>query len=262
MSNLNPTITPRIEPKATKEIILSHSPSATYSSTDSTDLVWEMLGKVSKDRALNDLKRLTGEEPICIENECYIIHNRYTGSEGLSWAKNYVYQELVGLGYEVNFQDWSSSGYTDQNIIARKSGALYPEEEIYFVAHLDGEKKLWLNRFPAADDNASGVVDILELARVLKDYSLSRTVMLLISTGEEQDALGVQSFLDQLSSSELRSIQYVVNTDMIGYDANQDHVMELWHGDHPPSIDLVHTISETIQTYQLDLSPRFIVGCG
>ena len=241
------------------------SPAATFPPAESTvlvDPVWEMLSKVNLDRALTDLKLLTGEEPICIDNECYTIENRKTGSEGLRWAKKYAYQELAGLGYDVVLQDWSTSEYSDQNIIARKAGTVLPEHEIYFVAHLDGVDTALLERYPAADDNAGGVADILEVARILKDYPFSRTIVLLISTGEEQGTLGVQSYLGQLSPSQLSAIQYVVNIDMIGYDANQDHVMELWHGDHPPSIDFVHTISETIQAYELDLVPRFVVGCG
>jgi hypothetical protein len=221
------------------------------------DLVLEMLGKVDINRAKTDIRKLTGEESICNDTDCYTIYNRLTGSEGLSWAKKFVFQKLVQLGYSVELQDWSRSDYTDQNIVARKIGTVYPEEEIYFVAHLDG-----VAGSPAADDNASGVVDLLELARVLSGYSFSRTIVLLISTGEEQGTLGVQSYLSQLSASELGSIQYVVNIDMVGYDANQDGVMELWHGDHSPSLDLVHWMSDILQTYQLDISPQLVVGCG
>ena len=235
------------------------SPTATFLPTVSTvliDPVWEMLSKVDLDRALTDLELLTGEEPICIDSECYTIRNRTNGSEGLSWAKKYVYSELVGQGYVVELHNWSNSGYSDQNIITRKLGTLHPDEEIYFVAHLDGVYS------PAADDNASGVVDILEMARILKDYSFSRTVLLFISTGEELGTLGVQSYLNQLSPSELSAIQYVVNLDMIGYDTNQDHKMELWYGDHTPSLDLVKRMSDIINAYQLDLDPRIVVGCG
>ena len=83
-------------------------------------------------------------------------------------------------------------------------------------------------RFPAADDNASGVVDLLELARVISDYSLSRTVVLFFDTGEEQDGRAASSYLNQLSPQELNAIRDVITIDMVGYDANRDGVMELW----------------------------------
>lgn len=224
--------------------------------TLSEELVQEMLGQVDIDRALRDLKRLTGEAPICIEDRCRTITDRETESEGLRWAKRYVYNELVNLGYSVELRDWSRDGWTDQNIIAIKLGNLQPEEVIYFVAHMDG-----VQSSPAADDNASGVVDLLEVAKVLSDYALSRTVVLLFTTGEEHGSLGSRTYVDQLSPEEIRKIKYVVNIDMIGYDANSDGVMQLWPGDHAPSLAFTQVISETIQTYQLDLAPRIITDC-
>jgi len=227
-----------------------------------TQVVWEMLGQVNQDRALNDLRQLTGEEPICASSGCYTITNRLTGSEGLHWAMDYISQDLVSLGYAVEFQNWSRSGRSDRNLIARKQGVYSPTEEVYFVAHVDGVKTGVEERFPAADDDGSGVVDNLELARILSSHAFSRTVVLLFTTGEEQGQLGARSYIDQLSPQELGSIQYVVDVDMVGYDANHDGVMELWHANHSPSLALTQMISETIRAYQLNLAPRFVVGCG
>src|SRR5690349_14490459 len=134
------------------------------------DTVRELLRQVNNDRALTDLQRLTGEEPICTDNGCFTIKDRATGSEGLQWAKDYVYQELISLEYSVEFQDWSYSGYADQNLIVRKLGKVFPGEELYFVAHLDGVDPKGAVGAPAADDNASGVVDLMELARALRNH--------------------------------------------------------------------------------------------
>jgi acetylornithine deacetylase/succinyl-diaminopimelate desuccinylase-like protein len=221
-----------------------------------SNIIRELLEEINRDRALTDLRKLTGEEPICIHSDCYTITNRLTGSNGLYWAKKYIYEELNNLGYIVEVQDWSLSGYTDQNLVATKPGVTFPNEVIYLVAHLDGVYS------PAADDNGSGAVDILELARILSPQLFSRTIVLLFSTGEEQGTLGVKSHLSQLSPEELDSIQYVVNIDMIGYDANADTVMELWHGDHAPSFALTQMMNETILAYQLNLEPHLVVGCG
>lgn len=223
-------------------------------------IVWEMLGKVNKDRAMNDLRKLTGDEEICIDAKCYTIANRQTGSEGLHWAKQYIYEELVHLGYSVRIQDWSSSGYADQNIIAEKAGKLFPFEKIFFVAHIDGVQAS--GKASAADDNASGVVDLLELARVLSNYSFQRSLVLFFSTGEEQGKYGVKSYLDRLSTDDLSSIQYAVDVDMVGYDANQDRKMELWYGGDPDSLGLTQIMSETIHTYKINLMPEYIIGCG
>lgn len=227
-----------------------------------TEIIWEMLAEVDPDRAIDDVRRLSGEEPIYADGGYYTITNRFTGSEGLHWATDYFSKELVSLGYSVTPQEWSRSGYTDRNLIAKKTGVLSPTEEIYFVAHVDGARRNTSERFPAADDNGSGCVDNLELARILSSHSFSRTVVLLFTTGEEQGRLGALSFLDQLSPAELNSIKYAVNVDMVGYDGNRDGVMELWHGGHAPSMALTEMMSDTIRAYELALTPKFVVGCG
>lgn len=225
-----------------------------------TQPVWEMLGQVDGDRALSDLRRLTGEEPTCVSTGCYTITHRLTGSEGLDWAMDYLYENLITLDYTVEFRDWSRSGYADRNLIVRKMGVLTPTEEIYLVAHVDGAKGSE-ERYPAADDNASSVVNGLELARVFSNYSFGRTIVLFFSTGEEQGMLGATDYLDGLSPSDLNAIKYVINRDVTGYDANGDGVMELGHGDHPPSVALAQVMSATIDAYQLDLDPHVIASC-
>jgi hypothetical protein len=224
------------------------------------DSVWDMLEQVDQDRALSDLRQFTGEEPICINSGCYTVTNRRTGSQGLDWAQDYLYENLVKMGYEVELNDWSSSGLADQNLIARKEGLLNPAEEVYFVAHLDGARTYEAD-FPAADDNASSVVNSLELARIMSNYEFERTLVLFFSSGEEQGTLGVKAYLNQLSPEGLGAIEYVVNRDMTGYDGDDDRVMELFHGNHPPSMALTQMMSEIIKAYHLDLVPMVVAGC-
>jgi hypothetical protein len=191
--------------------------------------VWQMISKINSNRAFIDLQRLTGEAQICLSNGCYTIINRLTGSLGLDWAQSYLINELKNSGYTVEINNWTSSKYTDQNIIARKTGKIFPEEEVYFVSHIDGIAK-GTAVTPAADDNASSVVNGLELARIFSNYEFERTMVLFFSSGEEQGYLGVEAYLEQLTDEELNKIKYVVNRDMTGYDGNGDKVMELFHG--------------------------------
>ncbi len=222
----------------------------------------ETPGQVDSARVLADLRQLTGEVPICSESGCHTIVNRKTGSQELAWAKDYIRKELTGLGYLVELFGWSGAGYTDQNLIVRKRGTSLPNEEVYFVAHLDGVKYVGESRFPAADDDASGVVDLLELARILATHSFRRTVVLFFSTGEEEGRLGVSSYLNHLTPVELSSIKYVLNIDMVGYDSNRDWAMELWDGGHLPSHTLAQLISDTLRDQQSKLVPTLKVGCG
>ena len=219
--------------------------------------VAEMLAQLNQESARRDLQRLTGAAPICIASNCTTIKHRRTGSEGLVWAKDYISSELLGLGYSVEIQDWSTSGFADQNILALKAGTVQPEEWVYFIAHMDSKLLT-----PGTDDNASGVAGLLALARVIQNYSFERSVGLLFTSGEEQGAFGVWNYINQLTPQELNDIIYAINVDMIGFDANQDGVMELWHANHPPSMALAQIMHATIKAYQLELKPGFVVGCG
>jgi hypothetical protein len=220
-----------------------------------SNVVWAMIGQVDQQTALTDLGRLTGADQICLGNDCYTITNRLTGSPGLQWAKDYVSTQLTGMGYDVQVQDWSYGGYNDQNLVIRKPGKLTPENEIYFVAHLDG-----VSSGPGADDNASGVVSLLQLARAIKNRSFNNTLVLLFSTGEEQGALGVHYYVDQLTQQQLEVISYMLDVDMLGYDSNDDGTMELWNGDQP--LDFVKLLGEIINAYQLGLNTQVVSDCG
>jgi len=219
------------------------------------NVVWAMIGQVDQPKALSDLRKLSGAEPVCLPQGCYTITNRFTGSEGLQWAKDYVLAQLASMGYSVEVQNWSRGSYADQNLIIRKPGILHPENEIYFVAHLDGEAGA-----PAADDNGSGVVDLLQLAKIIKNRPFHNTLVLLFSTGEEQGALGVHYYVDQLTQEQLDAISYVVDVDMVGYDSNNDGLMELWNGDQP--LDFVGLLDGIIQAYQLNLTAQVESDCS
>ena len=221
-----------------------------------------MLGQVERERALSDLRRLTGEETLCVGSSCRLVVDRLTGGADLWWATEYISSTLASSGYSVSSQNWSSSGHSDRNIIAEKRGNRAPGEKIYVIAHADGVRRTTGERYPAADDDASGVTAILEAARVLSTGEYSRTLVLLFTTGEEQGALGARSHLNGLSPQELRSIKYAIDVDMVGYDGNGDTVMELWHGGDPPSMALAQVMADTIRAYEIGLTPHLVVGCG
>ncbi len=218
-------------------------------------IVQEMIDQVSQERVLADLRRFTGEEPICTTlNGCNTLTDRYTGSTELQWAKDYIQETLLGLHYSVEVLDWNRDGYTDQNILAHKQGILYPNEQIYFIAHLDG----YPHDNPAADDDGSGAVALLELARILANRSLSRSVTLFFSTGEEQGSKGSHQFVADYPDR-LGSIKYLVSVEMLGYDSNSDGRMELWSGDTNTEFQLL--LANIVDAYPLNLIPQVITGC-
>lgn len=218
------------------------------------DPIQEMIDEVNLERVLSDLRVLAGEEPLCTSHGCNTITGRETGTEELQWVKDYVSETLINLHYSVEVLDWNSEGYSDQNILAHKQGRLYPEEEIYFIAHMDG----YLVNNPAADDDGSGVVSLLELARTLSSRQISRSITLFFSTGEEHGALGASEFVENYPDR-INNINYLVSVEMLGFDSNNDGVMELWNGSDP--LDFTQLLSNVIFDYGINLSPELVSGC-
>ncbi|HZO91756.1 MAG TPA: M28 family peptidase [Chthonomonadaceae bacterium] len=67
------------------------------------------------------------------------------------------------------------------NLYAQKVGRRYPEEIILLLAHKDSQS--WVDS-PGAYDNGVGTVAVLELARVLAEYSSERTIRFLFCNEE------------------------------------------------------------------------------
>jgi hypothetical protein len=79
------------------------------------------------------------------------------------------------------------------NVIATLRGSTSPERSIVVSAHIDSRITDVMNpdgEQPGADDDASGVAVVLELARVLARHEPEATLVFSIVTGEEQGLLG------------------------------------------------------------------------
>ncbi len=224
--------------------------------------VLALLAAVDFDRCQRDLRRLTGMERLCAGSRCGTIGNRLTGGPGLELALDYFLEELGRLGYEPQIEAWQGRQVADRNVLVRKTGVVSPTEEVFVVAHVDGVGSCPGPVCPAADDNGSGAVATLELARVFAGTSFARSVVLLFTTGEEQGMVGAQAFIARRSREELRAIHGLINVDMLGYDGNGDNVVELYYGEHPPSVELAQRIRQAIETYVPALRPRPDPGCG
>lgn len=97
----------------------------------------------------------------------------------LSDAARYIEQVLTSFGYKVEFQAYTTSGVTAKNIIATKIGVEGQDEIIIVGAHYD----TCFN--PGADDNASGVAALLELARFMSDKKTRCSIKFIAFVNEE-----------------------------------------------------------------------------
>lgn len=102
----------------------------------------------------------------------------YENTETLNLVAMYIFDELKKNCDSVRFQEYEVNGKTYKNVIG--SIGTENEERIIVGAHYDvaGEQE-------GADDNASGTVGLLELARLLKNDSLRYRIDFVAYTLEE-----------------------------------------------------------------------------
>ena len=100
--------------------------------------------------------------------------------DALCAAARYLEKELRAMGYDVRSQEYLLQGRGVRNLEVELLGRSLPDEIVLVGAHYDSAPGT-----PGADDNASGVAALLELARAYRGKSFSRTLRLAFFTNEE-----------------------------------------------------------------------------
>ncbi|MFN3565020.1 MAG: M20/M25/M40 family metallo-hydrolase [Burkholderiaceae bacterium] len=109
------------------------------------------------------------------------IGERHVGRPAaLHAAEAYIAGELTAAGYEVARQTYVAAGVASSNLEATLPGGARKSEIVLAGAHYDT-----VPGSPGADDNASGVAALVEIARALRDARCERTVKLVAFVNEE-----------------------------------------------------------------------------
>ncbi len=95
-------------------------------------------------------------------------------------AAAYIERTLTQLGYRVVPHEYSARGLVWRNLEATLTGASRPQEVVVVGAHYDSAEEA-----PGADDNASGVAGVLELARLFAGTPQARTIRFVLFPNEE-----------------------------------------------------------------------------
>jgi Zn-dependent M28 family amino/carboxypeptidase len=98
----------------------------------------------------------------------------------LALAARYIREWLSSLGYTPSRQRYEAMGIPVENLEVELPGTSKSKEIVIVGAHYDSVRGC-----PGANDNASGVAALLELARALQAHSLSRTVRFVAFVNEE-----------------------------------------------------------------------------
>ena len=125
----------------------------------------------------------------------------------------YIAREFQSLGYKVFVQKFSVDGGTSRNVIAT-----WPKAQRYPIilgAHMDT-----VPTSPGANDNASGVSVLLEMARLVRGTVQGQLVKFIAFGSEEfgQDGthhVGSQVYVDRLGPKGRKRLAGMISVDMI-----------------------------------------------
>jgi hypothetical protein len=105
-----------------------------------------------------------------------------------------------------------------KNVIAVQRGVLHPDNYIIVSGDIDSRASDVNNaeiEAPGANDNASGLAGVLEVARVLSKYQFNNSIIYATLSAEEQGLFGGEGFAS-LAKEKGWHIIGVLNNDMIG----------------------------------------------
>ncbi|MCP4229526.1 MAG: M20/M25/M40 family metallo-hydrolase [bacterium] len=168
----------------------------------------------------------------------------------------YVKAKFEEYGYTAELDEFYVYYYGKNcwNVVAEKPGVVDPDVIYLITSHLDstvGEPWVEEPVAPGADDNASGSANVLEAARVMKDYDFENTVRFVCFGAEEIGLFGSEHYAENAYNND-ENIQGVVNLDMIIY-APQSYET-LWVPYDNTSQDLAEYYETSAATYVPDLS--------
>jgi hypothetical protein len=144
----------------------------------------------------------------------------YTNVENLDRASRWIEAEFLETGLELSTQSFRLMEGAYRNVIARKPGTDPGAGVVIVGAHYDAYGEM-----PGADDNASGVAVLLELARTLPAVPCRRTRLLVAFANEEpplfgSEDMGSARFARKLVD-EKTPVDLMIALDLVGYFSDE-----------------------------------------
>ena len=191
-------------------------------------LVWTLMIRMPAESFTGPLPPLTADEEagrarlqshlLTLAGE--IGERNFQHPKRLEAAASYIESTLGEIGYTVRSQAYTHDGRPFRNLEAVLPGQARAEEIVLIGAHYDS-----VIASPGADDNATGVAAVLELARLLKAERFDRTIRFVAFTNEEPPTFLTGPMGSRVYAREARQkgekIIAMVSIESIGYYASE-----------------------------------------
>jgi hypothetical protein len=208
------------------QILLGNYDPATYTPAviinDPDSILHGIVNEVSKDTLISYLLKIDS------------YHNRNTGSDtvsetrGIGAVRRWIhkkyneYRSLCENRLVVTYMDFDVTvcGQSHhRNVLAVLPGLDTTNKEIMVLeGHFDTRCQGVCDTAcysPGMEDNGSGTVLVMELARIMSRYAFDHTIIFAIITGEDQGLYGAKALSAYLKSNNVQ-IRSVFNNDVIG----------------------------------------------
>ena len=214
--------------------------------------IQDIIDTVSNSNLQLSVNELSGEQATMINGVSQTITSRVQNNNDL--VADYIEERLSAMpNLNVVFQNFNVSG---KNIIATQLGKTNPEQIYIVCAHYDSVAEY------CADDNATGVAAVLEVARILSQQCTDNTIIYALWDEEEIGLLGAnyyaQQAADDTNGNTRDNILGVINMDMIGFDSDApgtegDNDFDIDVRNIANSIGIKDDLLSILNTYTFDL---------
>ena len=187
-----------------------------FSTISYSQSINELINLVNLDTLSLKVQEFSGEIPTVVDGNTVTILNRVSSNNDI--AADYIKQEFEQYNnLTITDQVYSTNG---RNIIATQLGKTNPNNIYIICAHYDSVANY------CADDNASGTIAVLEIARILSKQCFDNTIVYALWDQEENGLLGANHYATEAFNNG-DNILGVLNIDMMGYDGNGDNNFDI-----------------------------------
>ena len=248
-------------------------------------VVQSLIGEVDVNRWFNLVKALVENEDL--ERPGHLFNSRYalrvrdaiqhdgrpTPDHACDNAADYIAEQFRSYGLEVEFDSFPHhrrgglggtllGEYVMRNVVATLPGKGPNQDRIFLMTgHYDSishKTADWGANWhtlpaPGASDNASGIAEILETARILSRQDFDFTIRFIAFTGEELFLFGSEHY-SKLVAERGDQIAGVLNFDLLGHD--EDGVLDIHVLGDESSQWLVNAFGTAAQRYKIAVDLR------
>jgi hypothetical protein len=210
-----------------------------------------------------EMNEMTGEVDTTVGGKTVRIESRNSWHALIEIAMQKLEEEYKKLGIPTKRIEYTRRGRKMYNLEATIVGATRPDKIFVYSSHLDctaGNTQRAENKAPGADDDASGTVGVLNVARAIvamqkAGHKVHTTARFLHFTGEEQGLWGSYVYSDICANAK-EDIEDVYQMDMIAYARKGSKRVDIHddanrNGSHSIVVKLVRNVVR----YGLDLDP-------